>query len=203
MPFSIEAFSKDKNIGEMIVESKEYLFSSLCYIAGLLMSALIYTDSPVFGKIAAGFKDYNYSNFTALVLYTLAVGLSVYAVTVLMGTCVLGFPFLNAIPLMCGFITGIRTAFFYTENGVKGFGYVLLLIAPETAALMTVIIFCIDNSTQLSKSLFALSIKKEDALSGLNLKMHLKKSCIYGIGVTLVCLLNATSMYLLNQLIHL
>lgn len=200
---TIKSLAQEKSLSAFIIENKEYIFPVLCYIAGLLAASLLYSESTLFSDIMQRYALADNQLFTAVLLRRFAVYLSVYSVTVVMGLCMIGFPFINVIPLSFGFATSVRIAYYYCTSGVKGFGYVLLMIAPEAAAFVTILIYSIRNSTRLSRQIYALTTKKTDVSQAFSFTIHLKKYAVYSFLVILISVINAGAEYLLSQLIHL
>lgn len=200
---SLKMIPKDKNIAALVVENKDYIFPILWYIAGLTIASFIYAESTVFADFMQRFMTGESRVFLELLLRRLALYMSVYSVTVLMGLCMIGFPFIHLVPLCFGFVTAISVAYYYCNSGVKGFGYVLLMVAPEAAAFVTILIYSIRNSIKLSKHIYELTTKKSDVSKAFSFKIHLKKYGAYTVLVMIISFVNAGAEYLLGQLIHL
>ncbi len=200
---SIKSITQEKSIGTLIIENKEYIYPVLCYVAGLITASFIYSETTLFADLMQRYTVADNQEFIQLLLRRLALYFSVYSATVLMGLCLIGFPFINFVPLGFGFVTALRIAYYYCNSGVKGFGFVLLMVAPEAAAFVTILIYSIRNSTQLSKHIYDLTTKKSDGSAAFSFKNHLKKYAIDTLLVMMISFVNAGAEYLLGQLIRL
>lgn len=192
----------DKKIDyiEIIKKNKEYLFLFLLYIFGVLSGVLLFSNIDI-SHLIKSILSIDYSSFISLFLNRLCLYLLVFTISVLMGLCLIGFPFVNIIPFICGIEIGIKLSYYYVLNGVKGIGYSLLLIIPECSAFITVLFFTIRISNELSKYIFDSSIKKDTAESS-DIKLYLKKFLIYAVIVIIIATINATLEYLLKPIIN-
>jgi hypothetical protein len=102
---------------------------------------------------------------------------------------------------LSGFEIALKVSFYYTNYSVKGIGYAVLMIIPESAALITVLLFTIKTSLELSKKIYNITSKKTDMLEEVNLKTYLKSFLIYGILITIIVAGNSLISYLLNSII--
>lgn len=200
---SIKDITKERSASEIIIANKDYLFPVFCYIAGLVTASLLYAEVPLLSNAVQRWTVTDYYDFRLLLLHRLAVYMTIFSVTMLMGMCMIGFPFIHIVPLAFGFVTAVRVAYYYTESGVRGLGFVLLMVAPEAATLMTVLIYTIRSSTRLSRQIYRLTTKKTDAPETESFRMHLKNYGIYAASVIVISFVNAGAEYLLGQLIHL
>lgn len=198
--------SKPKqSIGEIIIDNKELIYPFLFYIAGLILGSFFFTNinnTKLSALMQAAFK-LNESGFDSIFLNKFCVYFSLFTVTVLLGLCLIGFPFINIIPFLSGIEIALRTSFYYVNYSVKGIGYALLIIIPESAAFIAVLLYTIKTSTLLSKNIYNITTKKTDMTEDLNLKSYLKSFLIYGAIVVIISLVNALATYLLESLITL
>ncbi|MBQ9229488.1 MAG: hypothetical protein IJ168_11760 [Eubacterium sp.] len=186
----------------LLTENRAYAFSVLCYLAGLLLGSFLYADSATACALFQRCLAVEYAAFPLLLISRLTVYLFAFLLTVLMGFCLFGFPFMSLVPLCLGAEAAMTMAYYYIEYGWRGFGYTLLAVAPEVAALATVLLYTAVNGAALSKSIYDGTLKKSDTASGLNLKGYLIKNLLYCFLVALLALVNTGVDCLLKQLIH-
>lgn len=195
--------TKEKvNIGEEIINNKNLIYPILFYIAGLLLGSVLYSTiskTAVFDIMESVFKLEN-DEFIKLVINKFSVYFSVFTITILFGMCLVGFPFINFIPLLCGIEIALRISYFYVNYSVKGIGYSLLLIIPESAAFILVLTHTIDKSNSLSKSIFSLTMKSQENIDFKPVN-YLKSFGIYAVLIILISVLNALVTYLLENII--
>lgn len=141
------------------------------------------------------------TSFESLLINKFCVYFSIYALTVILGMCLIGFSFLNVIPLLIGLELGLKISYFYVLYGVKGIGYSLLMIIPEASALITIIILTISQCNILSKNIYSISVKKIDIAQDVNLKLYLKSFAFYSIIIALIAIINTTLFIFLGSII--
>lgn len=158
-------------------QNKTYIYSLFFYFAGLICGSFIYKkcQSDVLNSILAPNDD----SFVQMLVNNLSVYFLLFAISVLLGLCLVGFPFINLIPMLIGFETSMKVAYYYINYGIKGAGYVLLMIAPFVCFYSTVIFYAISMSYTISKNIYSITIKKEDLNEKFNYKLYLKKYLIY------------------------
>ena len=193
---------KDISITELYSENKAFFYSLLFYVSGLILGSFLCTYNNALTKILEGFFTLQINGFVNLFINRICLYLTVYSATVLLGMCLIGFPFINAIPLICGIEIGVKLSYYYINYSIKGIGYSLLMIIPESAAFITVIIYTIIKSSNLSRGIYSLTTKTDTA-QDVNLKLYLKSFILYSLIVTLIAFVNAGAIYLLNSIISL
>lgn len=180
---------------------KDYIYPILFYIAGLFVGALVYSKTDI-SSIVISIEKGQGNTFVSILLIKLSVYLLLYSLTVLLGLCLIGFPFINAIPLFIGIEISLKISYYYVEYGVKGIGYSLLLIIPEMSAFLSIIIFTIIKANSLSKYIFSSTIKNSDIEKEKNLKQYLKSFVIYISLILCISTINALAIYLLKPIIQ-
>lgn len=193
------------SIGDLILDNKEFIYPFLFYIAGLILGSFFFTNinnTKLSELMEAAFK-LTESSFDAIFLNKFCVYFSLFTITVLLGLCLIGFPFINIIPFLCGVEIALRTSFYYVNYSAKGIGYAVLIIIPESAAFIAVLLYTIKTSSMLSKNIYNITTKKTDMTEEINLKSYLKSFLIYGAIVVIISLVNALATYLLESLITL
>lgn len=189
---TIKDFKDDKpkkSFYEIFCENKTAFYCVIFYAAGLLCGSLIYQKcattslDDIIAKTTGG-------EFLNVLLNNLGFYFFVYAITVLLGLCLVGFPLINIIPLLIGFQGGMKVAYYYLGYDMKGFGYSLLMIAPFICLFLTVIILTINVSYSFSKQIFSNTLTKGPQQK-VDYKNYLKKYLIYAVLVGIIAVINS------------
>jgi len=185
-----ELKNKDKKtFYEIFTEYKTVFYCSLFFAAGLLCGAFLYKKcaTDVLDEIitASGTND-----FLNLFINNLGFYMLVFSLTVLLGVCLIGFPVINAVPLVIGIQAGLKIAYYYLNYGFKGFGYSILMIAPFVCSFLTVIVYTISLSSELSKKIYNVTTGKADD-EKIEYKTYMKKYLLYALLTVGVALLNS------------
>ncbi|MCD7872919.1 MAG: stage II sporulation protein M [Clostridiales bacterium] len=189
-----------KSFEEIFKENKTVFYSIMFYTAGLLLGSFIYikcNNESLNELITAS----NSNNFLNIFINNLGLYFFIYAISVLLGICLIGFPFINLLPMIMGFQGGLKVAFYYVNYGYKGFGYNLLMIAPFICSFLTLLIFSIAISYDLSKKIYLLTKSNSNISDKINYKKYLKKYLIYAALVILIALINSAVTLALNGII--
>lgn len=190
------------NISDEIIKNKNLIYPLLFYISGLLLGSVLYTaisKTAVFNLMESIFKLQN-EGFLELFINKFSTYFSVFTITILFGMCLVGFPFINFIPLLCGIEIALRISYFYVNYSAKGIGYSLLMIIPESAVFLLVLIHTIDKSNSLSKSIFSITMKKNENID-FQPAVYLKSFGLYAVLIIIISAVNALVTYLLENLI--
>lgn len=185
-----EIRKEKKSLYEIFTEYKTVIYSSVFFAAGLLCGALLYKNCGTDAlneiiKTAAG------NDFLNLFINNLGFYFLVFALTVLLGICLVGFPIINAVPLIIGVQAGLEIAYYYLNFGFKGFGYCILMIAPFVSSFLTVIVYTVSLSSELSRKIYDLTIGKKDTAEKIEYKKYMKKYLLYAIMIVIVALVNS------------
>lgn len=185
-----EIRKEKKSLHEIFTEYKTVIYSSVFFAAGLLCGALLYKNCRTDAldeiiKTAAG------NDFLNLFINNLGFYFLVFALTVLLGICLVGFPIINAVPLIIGVQAGLEIAYYYLNFGFKGFGYCILMIAPFVSSFLTVIVYTVSLSSELSRKIYDLTIGKKDTAEKIEYKKYMKKYLLYAIMIVIVALVNS------------
>ena len=193
--------TEKKNFVETLVENREFIYPALFYIAGLLLGAFSFKiiNNTALSKLIELALKSSSSDFSAVFFNRFSLYISLYALCVLLGMCLIGFPLINAVPLLLGTEIAIKTAYCYISYSVKGVGYSLLMIIPQGAAVVTVLIYAIKTSTALSRSIYVIAAK--GSLERVDIRHYLKKYLIYGFIIALISLLNAAAVFLIGGIV--
>ncbi len=189
----------DFDIVEFYKSNKVLIYSVLFYSAGLICGAFIYKRCKC--DALNSLFTISDNTFWQEFINNLSFYFLVFAVSVILGFCLIGFPFINLIPFVIGFQTGMEISYYYLSYGFKGFGYVILMIAPFVCVFLTVIVQTISKSYILSKYIYDLTIKKTDTASEFNYKLYLKSYLIYALLIIIIALINTALGMALREII--
>jgi hypothetical protein len=197
-----EAEVKEKiDISVQFLKNKTLIFSMLFYTAGLIFGAFLYAKfkgDALNSLILAGNSDI----FLQQLINDLSRYYLIFAITVLLGICLIGFPVINVIPMLIGFETAVKITYYYCGYGMHGFGYSLLMIAPFSCLLLTIVMLAINKSYALSKQIYNLTVKKTEC-DEINYKSYLISYLIYGVLLLISALADATATTALGGIIKL
>ena len=198
----VQKAESKKSIIDYAVENKAYIYPVMMYAAGLISGLILFkfANKSLLSLLSELFTISN-TTFQEQILNHFCLYFSIYVLTVLFGLCLIGFPILNIIPLSTGLLLAIKLSYFYATYSAKGIGYSILMIIPEGAVYVTVLIFTIVKSNEMSRSIFDLISKKSDMTKEINLKSYLKAFLFYAIIVAVISLMNASSNFLLSSII--
>lgn len=192
----IEKNSKD--LITIFTENKTVFYSVVFYAAGLLCGAYAYKKCQ--NNILNDFISSKSDEFLQLFLNNLSIYLLIFVISVLLGVCLVGFPFINLIPLAIGFESGMKVSYYYINYSIKGIGYSLIMVAPFVCLFLSVIIYSISMSYDMSKKIYEITIKKTD-ITDFEYKLYLKKYLIYACLVLAVALINTAVSTALSGII--
>ncbi len=195
--------SKEKtDFNELIDKNKEYIYLLLFYISGLLTGSLLFNSLNMseYSSYISDLLTIKNDSLLSITVDRLSLYFLVYVFAILLGLCIIGFPIINFLPLLCGFEVAIKIAFYYNLYSIKGIGYSFLMIAPETAAFMVILFFTISASKKLSKNIFTTSIQK-DIENQIILTDYLKLFLKYGAEIIIISFVNSLIIYLFNSII--
>ncbi len=195
--------SKEKtDFNELIEKNKEYIYLLLFYISGLLTGSLLFNSLNMseYSSYISDLLTIKNDSLLSITVDRLSLYFLVYVFAILLGLCIIGFPIINFLPLLCGFEVAMKIAFYYNLYSIKGIGYSFLMIAPETAAFMVILFFTISASKKLSKNIFTTSIQK-DIENQIILTDYLKLFLKYGAEIIIISFVNSLIIYLFNSII--
>lgn len=179
-----------KSIYEIFSENKTVIYSIIFFAAGLLCGALIYKKCRT-EALDEMIKSAVSNEFLNLFINNLGFYFFVFALTVLLGICLIGFPLINIVPFLIGFQSGLEIAYYYLNYSVKGFGYSLLMIAPFICTFLTVIMYTISLSSDLSRKIYNITLNKDIGCEKINYKSYMKKYALYALLIVVVALINS------------
>ena len=196
--FTFEEDKEKKDLFSLFSENKTFLYSVIFYAAGLFCGSYVYLKCQ--NEILNGLLIAQNQEFLQSFLNNLSLYMLIFAVSVLLGVCLVGFPLLNMIPLFVGFESGMKVAYYYINHGIKGVGYSFLMIAPFVCLFLTVLIYSISMSYEMSRNIYEITVKKSE-IDGFNYKSYLKKYLLFALLIVAVSLINSAISGVLNGII--
>ncbi len=196
--------NRERGVLDFLNDNKEYIYPALFYTAGLIIGSFCYQfiDNTIVTRLMKNIFETKDLPLYSVVFNDLSINALVFAVTVLFGLCLIGFPFVNIIPLVIGIEAALKISYYYVSYSAKGVGFSVLMIIPKCAAIVTIIIYTIKYSSKLSKSIYDSATKKSDTLSdAVNLKMYLKKYLICFVYVVIISVAGSCMSYLFSTII--
>ncbi|MBQ7204082.1 MAG: stage II sporulation protein M [Eubacterium sp.] len=190
------------SVTDLIDKEKGTLYSLIFYSCGLVFGSFLYflvnstSATKAMKELFLGAKG----DFLRLFFSNFSLYFSVFMVCILLGLCIVGFSVIYGVSLFSGLFLGLKIAYFYVNFAFKGFAYSILMIIPEGAALMTVLIYTIDISIKLSSMIYKSASGKEQG-SAKEIKSLLTKYLVYALAVTLIALINSTLTIMLKEII--
>lgn len=179
-----------KSFFEIFKENKTAFYASFFFAAGLLCGALIYKNCAT-DALDDIIRSTVSNDFLNLFINNLGFYFFIFALTLFMGICLVGFPIINIVPLLIGIQTGIKISYYYINFGIKGFGYSLLMIAPFVCSFLTVIVYTVALSSELSKNIYELTVGKTENAQKIEYKSYMKKYLLYALMIVIVTLVNS------------
>ncbi|MCH5317769.1 MAG: stage II sporulation protein M [Eubacterium sp.] len=196
--FTFKEEKEKKDLFELFSENKTFLYSVIFYAAGLFCGSYVYLkckNDLLNSLFAVQTEDFLQSFLNNLSLYML-----IFAISVLLGVCLVGFPLLNMIPLFVGFEAGMRVAYYYINYAIKGVGYSFLMVAPFVCLYLTVLIYSISMSYEMSRKIYDITVKKSE-IEDFDYKTYLKKYLLYAALIVAVSLVNTAVSSVLSGII--
>lgn len=188
-----------KDLFTLFSENKTFIYSVLFYAAGLLCGSFIYKNcrNDILNNILSAADG----DFLQLLMNNLSLYMLIFVASVLLGVCLVGFPIINIIPFLIGFEAGMKVTYYYINFNIKGIGYSLLMVAPFVCLFLTVILYSVSMSYDLSRKIYSITVKKSDMSEEFNYRTYLKKYLAYAGLVIIVALVNTAVCTALNGLI--
>ena len=176
--FNLEDENEKKtDIEKIIVDNKTVIYSIVFYACSLAIGTVLYRllQSSALDSVLKP-SD---ANLSKLFSQNICNYLSLFLITVFLAFCLIGYGLINIIPCVIGIQVGMKAAYFYINCQAKGVGYTILMIAPFAALFLTVLIFVIQTSSNMSKQI--VDITKNNLDYKLDVKPTLRKFLIYGL----------------------
>lgn len=197
--FNLEDSEDEKKIDfeKIIIDNKTIIYSTVLYSCALVIGSVIYRllQSNSFDKL---FQSKN-TTVSQLFCENICNYMSLFLITVFLAFCLIGYGIVNIIPFILGLQTGISTAYYYMNFQTKGVGYAIILIAPFSALFLTILMFTIKTSSNVSKEI--VSITKKESVSKIDFKPSIKEFLIYGLAIIICSGVSAVLETLLKSII--
>lgn len=183
-------------------ENSSNIFSLLFYISGLILGTVLYYkfNNEIYNKALFELFNNVEQSFVSVLINKLSIYFIVFSIIILSGLCIIGFPFINIVPFVIGFISSSKIAYYFCCYGLKGIGYSVLLIIPEITLFVTLSLYTICISRKISKYLYDVS-KNKNTSSELSINTYLKSYAIITVILIGICLLNSILVYLFSSII--
>lgn len=195
----------DIDFSSLLTDNKFYLISFIFYIAGLLGGTLIYKnlEASAIENATNLISDISTEDFLHMFLIKTLISIILLTICMFLGMSLIGYLVVNFVPLLYGFEMGVKLSYYYTSYNEKGIGYSLLLIIPQTVALIVVIMMSTKPIGELSKKIFGIVFKNADYEDNITIGDFCKSMVIIYISAIIVSAVSSLSIYLMNPLITL
>lgn len=189
---------------EFIEDNQIVIITVVIYVFGLIAGSICYysIDSESLKSLADELLSFKNKTFIEQFSNDLCLYFSLFAMTLVFGMCSLGTPIVALIPFFTGLINAVKISYFYSNYGIKGIGYTLLMILPGASLFVAVQIVTVCNSIEMSRVLFKASFKEGSFSNSLS-KTYLKEFAVYAIIVILISLLNSLLTTAVSSIISL
>lgn len=168
---------KKTDIEKIIIDNKTVIYSIVFYACSLAIGSVIYRLLKS-NALDSVLKPSD-ATLSKLFSQNICNYLSLFLITVFLAFCLIGYGLINIIPCVIGIQVGMKAAYFFTNYQAKGVGYTILMIAPFAALFLTVLIFVIQTSSDMSKQIVDITKNKHDYK--LEIKPTLRKFLVYGL----------------------
>lgn len=145
-----------KNRVSQLPIRREILMFSILLLSGLLIGVLVAKNGneSILTQVNRMFDSF-YSvrenqSIGASVINSLKVSCAFWLINVLFGLCIIGIPFVTAIPVIRGLGIGLVTGYIYSIYGIKGVGYCFLIIFPGALISFIALIYAVSDSFKMS-----------------------------------------------------
>lgn len=145
-----------KNRVSQLPIRREILMFSILLLSGLLIGVLVAKNGneSILAQVSRMFDSF-YSvrenqSIGASVINSLKVSCAFWLINVLFGLCIIGIPFVTAIPVIRGLGIGLVSGYIYSIYGIKGIGYCFLIIFPGALISFIALIYAVSDSFKMS-----------------------------------------------------
>lgn len=145
-----------KNRVSQLPIRREILMFSILLLSGLLIGVLVAKNGneSILDQVSRMFDSF-YSvrenqSIGASVINSLKVSCAFWLINILFGLCIIGIPFVTAIPVIRGLGIGLVTGYIYSIYGIKGIGYCFLIIFPGALISFIALIYAVSDSFKMS-----------------------------------------------------
>lgn len=169
--------------------NKESVYSIIFYVFGLILGSYFYavSKSEAINTVLTEVTK----SFSVAVVANLMLYLSLFLLIVLMGFSLIGFAVMNFIPVIAGIFYGMKCACYFSLYSGKGIGYILLLIAPVSALLISLIVYALSCNSKLSKTIYE-AVKNKNRDNTFSVKSLLIEMIIQLVLFSVLAIINAS-----------
>lgn len=169
--------------------NKESVYSIIFYVFGLILGSYFYavSKSEAINTVLTEVTK----SFSVAVVANLMLYLSLFLLIVLMGFSLIGFAVMNFIPVIAGIFYGMKCACYFSLYSGKGIGYILLLIAPVSALLISLIVYALSCNSKLSKTIYE-AVKNKNRDNTFSVKSLLIEMIIQLVLFSVFAIINAS-----------
>lgn len=169
--------------------NKESVYSIIFYVFGLILGSYFYAVSK--SEAVNTVLTEVTKSFSVAVVANLMLYLSLFLLIVLMGFSLIGFAVMNFIPVIAGIFYGMKCACYFSLYSGKGIGYILLLIAPVSALLISLIVYALSCNSKLSKTIYE-AVKNKNRDNTFSVKSLLIEIIIQLVLFSVLAVINAS-----------
>ncbi len=169
--------------------NKESVYSIIFYVFGLILGSYFYAVSK--SEAVNTVLTEVTKSFSVAVVANLMLYLSLFLLIVLMGFSLIGFAVMNFIPVIAGIFYGMKCACYFSLYSGKGIGYILLLIAPVSALLISLIVYALSCNSKLSKTIYE-AVKNKNRDNTFSVKSLLIEIIIQAVLFSTLAVINAS-----------
>lgn len=169
--------------------NKESVYSIIFYVFGLILGSYFYAVSK--SEAVNTVLTEVTKSFSVAVVANLMLYLSLFLLIVLMGFSLIGFAVMNFIPVIAGIFYGMKCACYFSLYSGKGIGYILLLIAPVSALLISLIVYALSCNSKLSKTIYE-AVKNKNRDNTFSVKSLLIEMIIQLVLFSVLAVINAS-----------
>lgn len=169
--------------------NKESVYSIIFYVFGLILGSYFYAVSK--SEAVNTVLTEVTKSFSVAVVANLMLYLSLFLLIVLMGFSLIGFAVMNFIPVIAGIFYGMKCACYFSLYSGKGIGYILLLIAPVSALLISLIVYALSCNSKLSKTIYE-AVKNKNRDNTFSVKSLLIEIIIQLVLFSTLAIINAS-----------
>lgn len=169
--------------------NKESVYSIIFYVFGLILGSYFYAVSK--SEAVNTVLTEVTKSFSVAVVANLMLYLSLFLLIVLMGFSLIGFAVMNFIPVIAGIFYGMKCACYFSLYRGKGIGYILLLIAPVSALLISLIVYALSCNSKLSKTIYE-AVKNKNRDNTFSVKSLLIEMIIQLVLFSVLAVINAS-----------
>lgn len=193
-------YRKNGHVGGFILEVKNHILTITLYIVVficLISGSVVIKQTPdLYHSVKSVFENFisSVSGQTLLKNFVvqLAVNTSAILLNFVFGLCVIGFPIPFFAVLIKGMSIGVISSFLYSEYGLRGFGFCMLVFFPVQLITTLILLFSGKDSVRMSISLLQ-TLTEKNIRTGerFEIKQYVFRSFIWFVITTVISFLSA------------